>query len=152
MVFASFAYSHYVGPGCLPGPRRSAAATDSKPDRYGSFEDEWGVAKHRPHFEIIDRGYLDMTLDSSEAISLTLQPLPTGWDRWPGHKDCYVRGTNSNLSGAAPDGTYFFQLCGNNVHGIASFYQNVSTVAVFPIRSHITLAQLMSLICIMAFI
>ena len=59
----------------------------------------------------------------------TGDPMPTGWERWPGYKDCYVRGTNSNLSGAAPDGNYFFQLCGNNVHGIASFYQNVSSVA-----------------------
>ena len=51
----------------------------------------------------------------------TGQPLPTGWERWPGYKDCYVRGTNSNLSGAAPDGTYFFQLCGNNVTASQAF-------------------------------
>jgi len=58
----------------------------------------------------------------------TGQPLPTGWEKWPGYKDCYVRGTTSNLSGAAPDGNYFFELCGNNIHGYASFYQNVSSV------------------------
>ena len=57
-------------------------------------------------------------------------PLPTGWEKWPGYKDCYVRGTSSNLDGLAPNGSHFLQLCANS--GTASFYQNVSTVAGVP--------------------
>ena len=26
-------------------------------------------------------------------------PLPTGWEKWTGYKDCYFRGTTSNLDG-----------------------------------------------------
>ena len=57
-------------------------------------------------------------------------PLPTGWEKWPGYKDCYFRGTTSNLDGLAPNGSYFLELCGNS--GTASFYQSVSTVSGVP--------------------
>ena len=70
-------------------------------------EAEWGVVNDSgTHFEIIDRGYLDMTLDSSEAISLTLQSFPN-------QISIVIRpiseapSTQITLSGLLPSTTYY---------------------------------------------
>ncbi len=78
---------------------------------------------------LIVNGSFEDPVDWEPSV-FTGKPLPTGWEKWPGYKDCYYRDTTSNLDGLAPNGSHFLQLCSNS--GTASFYQNVSSVASVP--------------------
>ena len=47
---------------------------------------------------LIVNGSFENPVDYDGGFNTGL-PLPTGWEKWPGYKDCYLRGTTSNLDG-----------------------------------------------------